>query len=237
METGTMGEMEKLLILQDHDVRIREIERELKDIPERKREEDQRLAGHRAEVAAAEAEHKARQAAIKQFELEVQARREQILKLRRQQVDLKTNKEFAAIESEIKTIEQAIRAQEDSELELMGLVDEASRQLEARKLALVEEAKVVQKDVVVWDERATGLEGDLSEARAARAEAAKTITQSDWMAAYTRVFSRKDRAIVPLEDGVCGGCHMKLPPYVVHEANRRNSLVTCGYCGRMLYTP
>lgn len=235
METGTLREIEKMLILQDHDIRIRETERELKDIPERKREEDARLAGHRAEVVAAEAEHKSRLAAIKQFELDVQTRKEQILKLRRQQMDLKTNKEFATIESEIKTVELAIRGVEDQELDLMALVDEAARQLEARKQALKEEAVVVQRDVVAWDERARGLESELTVARQAREEVAKQITQTEWVTMYQRVFSRKDRAIVPLEEGVCGGCHMKLPPYVIHEVKRQNALVTCGYCGRMLY--
>ncbi len=235
METGTVNDIEKMLILQDHDVRIREIERELTDIPERKRVEDQRLTGHRAEVTAAEGRHKARQAAIKQFELDVQSHREHILKLRRQQMDLKTNKEFAAIESEIKGIETAIRGLEDQELDLMAQMEDANRALEISKRELAEEAEVVQKDVKAWDARAAELEQELAESRTERARALATIGQADWVAMYDRVFARKDRALVPLEAGVCGGCHMKLPPYVVHEVKRRNALVPCGYCGRMLY--
>ena len=49
------------------------------------------------------------------------------------------------------------------------------------------------------------------------------------------IFPRKDRALVALEDGVCGGCHMQLPPYVVHATKKHSSIVLCEYCGRILY--
>lgn len=234
MDTGTLSQMQRLLILQDHDIRIRDIERELKDIPERKRIEDARLTQHRADVAKAEEGQKLRQSAIKQLELDVQTRKEQILKLRRQQTELKTNKEFQAIDSEIKTLEGSIRGVEDKELELMALLDEATRLLEASKRDLAQEATVVQRDMAVWDERAAVLQRDLDAARAERATAAATVTEKEWMSLYERVFSRKDRAIVTLDAGVCGGCHMQLPPYVVHDVKKHARLVTCEYCGRLL---
>jgi len=35
--------------------------------------------------------------------------------------------------------------------------------------------------------------------------------------------------------GTCSGCHIHLPTYIVMEAKKKSSLVTCENCGRILY--
>ncbi len=235
METGTDSEIGKLLALQELDVRIRQIERELKDIPERKKLEEDRLATHKQDATKAEDNQKGRQASIKELELEVESRRQKILKIRGQQAELKTNKEFQATESEIKSIQGEIKGLEDKELELMSNLEEANRQLGDRKKSLADEAAVVQRDVSVWDDRAASLEKEVAGLRAQRQDVVPHIRETAWLKLYERVFTRKDRALVPIEAGICGGCHMQLPPYVVHDVKKQGTLVTCNYCGRLLF--
>jgi predicted nucleic acid-binding Zn-ribbon protein len=43
------------------------------------------------------------------------------------------------------------------------------------------------------------------------------------------------RVIVGVQHGVCGGCHMKLPPQLVISTQNAQELVTCSNCGRILY--
>ena len=57
----------------------------------------------------------------------------------------------------------------------------------------------------------------------------------EWLDRYDQVFGRKDKALVPIQDGVCSGCHMKLPPYIIHDAKKRAEMVSCEFCGRLLY--
>ena len=230
-----MSDIENLINLQEHDVRIRHIEQELRDIPERKKLEEDRLANHKQEVAEAEAILQKKLAKLKEFDLDVEAHKQKIATLRKQQMTLKTNKEFKAMESEILTVEREIGAVEDGELSMMAEVEEVRGQLQARKAELAEEDVVVRRDVAAWDERAAGLQRDLEALQAERKEAAKLIVDEDLFSTYQRVFDRKDRALVPLQDGVCGGCHMKLPPYVFHDVTRETSMVTCDFCGRLLY--
>ena len=53
---------------------------------------------------------------------------------------------------------------------------------------------------------------------------------------YERIMAhRQDVAIVPLQHGNCGGCHLQMPPQVVHQAKRNDEMVTCEQCGRILY--
>ena len=73
--------IEKLLVVQGHDVRIRAMEKEMRDIPARKEAEQARLEEHKAALAELGGELKAKQAAVKELELECDARRQKIDKL------------------------------------------------------------------------------------------------------------------------------------------------------------
>ncbi|WP_372847255.1 zinc ribbon domain-containing protein, partial [Pontiella sp.] len=56
---------------------------------------------------------------------------------------------------------------------------------------------------------------------------------------YTRILNnKKDFAVVLIEPGGhCGGCHMKLPPQVIHDARNPTKIVACNFCGRIVYNP
>lgn len=230
-----MSVIERVLTLQEFDCRIRDMEKELKDIPARQAREQSRLEEHRKELAHAEQNLKTRQAEVKKFEGEVESHREKIRKFRQQQYDIKTNKEFKAIETEVAAVQSEIAKAEDTELALMLDVDAARAEVEKKRKALAQEESAVKGDVGVWAERAGVIQKDLDEIRAKRAAAAVGM-DPEWLSNYERIFKRRDRALVPLEEGgVCGGCHMQMPPYVIHDARKRTSIVTCGFCGRMVY--
>lgn len=226
--------VEKLLVVQDFDCRIRAIQHELKDIPTRKDEERSRLHEHELAVKAAEERLKGRQVELKKTELEIEARREKISKLRQQQLGLKTNKEFQAMDSEIRGVEGEIGKIEDQQLLLMVEIDQEKASIRTLQEAVKTEETAVLADIQVLDKRAAELTAEKNNLQTQRDAAAVGIDPS-WMARYERVFERKDRALVPVEDGVCGGCHMKLPPYVMHDAKKHLAMVTCEFCGRLVY--
>jgi predicted nucleic acid-binding Zn-ribbon protein len=228
--------IEKLLVVQDIDIRIRDIEQRLQDIPRRQEQEQTRLADHKAALAAAEEKLKAARADVSRMELESESRKAKITKLRQQQFELKTNKEFKTMEAEIEAVEAEIRKIEDQELELMEQVEAARAGVAQKKADLDVEEQAVQADVRVLQERAGEIEQELARCRAER-EIAVTDVAPDWLAHYERLMVRgRDRALVALEGGVCGGCHMKLPPSFHHATRRHdNEMVVCEYCSRLLY--
>ena len=44
-------------------------------------------------------------------------------------------------------------------------------------------------------------------------------------------------AFVPIERGVCSGCHMRLPTMVESKVRRSVAVHMCPHCRRMLYAP
>jgi hypothetical protein len=226
--------IDQLLEVQNHDIEIGQLEREQTDIPARKKAEEERLAEHRAKVEQEEARLKRKQSEIKDLELESEGYREQISKLKKQQLEIKNNKEYKAISAEIRTLEGKIAGIEDRELVAMEELEAIKSDIEKRKAELSEEETILAEDLKELDSRAAEIDKRLQKSREAREQLASRV-DSSWLQAYDARMRGKDRALVPLTDGVCGGCHMKLPRYVVHEAGKRNDMVCCDFCGRLLY--
>lgn len=228
--------IEKLLILQDHDLRILKCEKELADIPLRKAAIDSMLDDHRKAVTEAKEVHKARQAEIKKAELEIESFREKIRKFREQQMQLKNNQEFRAMEKEIAGVEKSIRETEDKMLVIMETVEAALTEVKAREEELKGEEGGVKSEVASIDGRAAEIKSELEQIKKQRTALTAELDVSR-LSQYDRMFKvKRDKVLVAVEDnGTCGGCHMKLPPYICHAARKQADVVACGYCGRMLY--
>ena len=53
---------------------------------------------------------------------------------------------------------------------------------------------------------------------------------------YERLLKSKgDNVIVGVDNGVCGGCHMKLSAQILVTCQGHKELVSCINCGRILY--
>jgi len=229
-----VSEIKKLLPLQELDCQLRDMKRELEDIPARKEEEQSRLQEHKGNLAEAEEAMKLEQAKIKELELEVQSCKDQIDKYRQQQMVLKSNKEFKAMETEIANVLAKIREHEDQELVLMEDVESARVNVAERRKELEAEEEAVNMDVAELDKRIAGIEEDVASLEARRSEVLAEVPE-DMLSRYERIQSRRDRALVPVEGGICGGCHMKLPPSVNQNILKQEDMVSCDHCGRLLY--
>ncbi len=228
-------EIEKMLALQDHDLNILRFEKELADVPLRQKAIDALLDDHRHALAKAKDDLKARLAEIKKAELDVEESREKIRKYRSQQLQLKSNQEFRAMEHEIAGVEAEIRKIEDRMLEMMETMEAAQTEVKARENALKTEEGSVKREMDAIEGRRAALQEELDKARHARSGLAAGIDDTR-LQHYERIMKKKhERALVPVEHGACGSCHMKLPPYQVHDARKQASIVVCEYCGRMLY--
>jgi len=228
--------IEKLLIIQDHDLRILKFEKELADIPLRKKAIDSMLDEHRQAVTTAKEVLKTRQAGIKKCEQEIEAYRDKIRKYREQQMQLKNNQEFRAMENEIVGVEKLIRQAEDRILEIMETVEAAQGDVKLCEDALKLEENGITHECSAIEGRGSEIKEELDRVKKLRATYAVDVDPAR-LSQYERFFrNKKAKVLVPVEDnGTCGGCHMKLPPYICHDAKKQLDVVACGYCGRMLY--
>lgn len=230
-----MTTIEKLLVLQDRDRRIKQLKRDIDEIPARKKLKESTLSEHKAALEAAQESLKKNAAAIKAVELEIESQRQRIIKIRTQQNAVRTNEEYRAFEREIAAAEKAIRDEEDKEIVLMEETEGLRANVALMEQKLKAEQKVVDADAQALDQRLAVIREEANRLSSERAELAKDI-DPDWLRRYERVFKHTgDFAVVPLEKGSCGGCHMQLPPQLVQDAKRNETMTACSYCGRLLY--
>ncbi|MFZ4395637.1 MAG: zinc ribbon domain-containing protein [Kiritimatiellia bacterium] len=231
-----MSIVQPLLVLQEIDSRLRALQQEARDIPLRKEQEKSRLAGAQTALAEAQTALRAAQARVDEAELEVKARRDKINTLRGQQVSLKTNKEFAAMNLEIATIEGQIESFESRQVYAMDNLVPARAHVSECDKVLQNDKSVVDGYQKELDARLAVVQAEIRQAEAGRQEALKTVPNA-FAVVYGRLLERRWPPVVALEGSACGGCHLTQPPSVAHVVRRNNSLVVCQTCGRILYNP
>jgi predicted nucleic acid-binding Zn-ribbon protein len=230
------AELEKLLVLQDRQQKIRQFQNEIRTLPLQRKSLESQLA---ASIAGVEAlKQKGRQVEIdrKRLELDVGTRTQTIARLRTQQYETRKNDEFQAMGHEIERYENEIRKIEDEELELMVQADKIKIELDAEEKKAATTKESISRQMRDLEEKSNTLESRLQGATKERAELATHIDE-ELLDRFDRLFASKgDAAVVALEHDVCTGCHMKVTTATVVHAKAGKEIVSCEQCGRILYT-
>lgn len=227
--------IEKLLILQNTDRKIARFEKESRDVPARKHQIETRVKQEKDAVTEINDAIRKKLSDQKQVELDIEAHKEKIAKLRRQQVGVKSNDEYRTIEQEIRYSESDISHHEEKQLRIMEDVEELKKEAAVREKKLKDGEAQVKGDLDVLEKRMSVVSENIAKLRQERQGLLDGI-EPDWLSRYDRIFRNKgDWALVAVENGTCGGCHMKLPPQVAQDAKRGTAMVSCAYCGRLLY--
>lgn len=227
--------IEDLLTIQERDRRLIHLRIERQELPSRKKLIEQRLQTARDMLAQAENDLKHGQSQLKQLELETEDLKQKIARMRTQQNSVKTNDEYRILEREIGDALGRIRGVEDRELEQMERIEALRADAERRRseLAVAEDRVGVEKAEV--DRMEKNLDAELSALEAGRAEVLAGIPP-EWLARYERIMKHwGDYAVVRVEHGSCGGCHMKLQPQSIHDTRKGLDVNVCTFCGRLLY--
>jgi predicted nucleic acid-binding Zn-ribbon protein len=234
MRRHMLPALTQLLQVQERDQRILKFQKDLKDIPLHQARARTQLAGDQAAVEKATQVVKETEVKIKSIELDIQTRQNTIKRLQDQQFETRKNDEFAALGHEIQRYQGDVRTLEDSELEQMEALEAAKAGLKTAQDKLAETQARVNDELKALDERATGIQARLTEIQKERGELAAPV-DPDPLELYTRIFSKKSDAVVAIENGVCGGCHVKVVSSTIQSLRQGTSITQCDSCGRIVY--
>ncbi|MEY4386026.1 MAG: hypothetical protein RLY20_1309 [Verrucomicrobiota bacterium] len=227
--------IEKLLVLQDRDRKLRRARTELSAIDPQRQAMKQKSAGAQAGLEKAKQRVKDIEAKRKQLELEVDTKKGQINKYGQQQFETRKNDEYQALAKEIEHCKAAIVQIEDQEIELMEQAETAAKEVAEATKVLKEAQTIVDNEVKQLDASEQNLKKELAELESNRGELASAVDEAV-LARYERTMkNRGDNVVVGIEHGVCGGCHMKIPAQVVVQCRAQQELTACTNCGRILY--
>ena len=235
--TIMLPELEKLLVLQDRDEKIREVQKDIDRIPHEEENAKGRLANDEAAVAAAKLAGQENDVAIKKLQLEVETCQETVARLKVQQFETRKNEEFSALGHEIERYEKQIVELEDNELELMETAETLKSNLKEAQSKLAATQALVDEELEKLGKRRDFCQANLDELNAEHARLASQV-DPDALSLYQRMRKNKGNVIVKVdnESCMCGGCHMKVTVATMHKVRAEQDFAHCEQCSRILYT-
>jgi predicted nucleic acid-binding Zn-ribbon protein len=176
-------------------------------------------------------------------ELDLKIKEQQVARLRTNLNTARTNKEYAAILTQINTLKADNSRLEESALRIMqeadaikADADKIHEQIEAEQRRLEDIRRTSAEEV----QKLTGMMEDLG---VKRAEAAEAVPR-EALAVFERIADNYDgeaMALIevhgnrPPHDYICGGCYMSLTAEHANALRVRDEIRTCDNCGRILY--
>jgi len=153
-----------------------------------------------------------------------------------QQMDMiQTQREYEALDKEIKDSgekEQDLRRDLQREEQLLG---EMKVNLEKEEAMIGKQEEEVQKEQSRIKEALQGKNKDLKGLE----KKEKTISpglDEEILFKFERIIrSKAGLGIVPIEAGVCSGCHMILPVQFVNNVRDGEGIMFCPFCSRILF--
>lgn len=229
-----LPEIEKLLVLQDRDRKIRTLKQELKAAPLERKDLDEKLAAANRHLEAVKLKGKEIEVERKKLENEAQAKRDTIAKFQTQKFQTRKNEEFQALNNEIKRYEGEISTIEDRVLELMDSGEKSRTDVAATEKETQAIKTQVDKQLADIAAKTDVMAGHLKDLEAERAKLAADVDE-DLLDTFNRLFVNKTEAVVALEHDVCMGCHMKVTTQTSVRVRGKREIVHCEQCGRILY--
>jgi hypothetical protein len=228
-------QLQYLINLQKFDLRIFQIQDQLRKAPELLKSAETPLQDILIRLQALKNTGESLVKQRRSGERELATQEDQLQKIRNRLSELKTNKEYQAHLFEIELARKKKDSIEEHVLEMMERVEQNEQALKD----LEEQAKEAQHAFDVEKARLETHFANLANELADLDRQQKTLAdmvEKPLLVRYTRLKTmRKGYAVAQLRDGACGGCQLQLPPQLVAEVKRGDELMDCSYCHRILY--
>jgi predicted nucleic acid-binding Zn-ribbon protein len=228
-------DLEHLIQLQDVDSAAEKARRRIADMPAAVAALDARIAERMNAAAVVKERIAASQASRREIEKELAAVQGRLSKYKGQLMEVKTNKEYQAMQKEMSVAEQDVRGHEDRLLDRMEEAETLAAELKKEEAALKAEQTEVAGLRQQLETGRAAAEAELQRTFAQRATLAGQLSR-DTMMLYERVaHGRKGLAVAEARDGLCTVCHVRLRPQVFNEVRRNDSVIQCDSCTRILF--
>lgn len=228
-------ELQRLIQLQQVDVRIVELRQRVLSIPDEIESQAESLQKSRDAVEKLR-EQAGRQARTqRRLEGEVELLQQRLSRYQEQLMDVKTNREYRAMQQEIDGVRAQISGKEDEILEIMLAMDELEDQTRDARRQAEERASEVssrQKELETF--------AASSETNMAGFEQEKNRLERDLpeplLEQYRRIASvNNGQALAEVSEQSCRACNVRLRPQLFTEVKSGLKILTCETCNRFLY--
>lgn len=221
--------------IQQIDLGIRDIEKRFESIPARLRELEATLGASRAELAKLSEQRDLLVKEAKTLEAQIQAENIRLRKWEARLAEIRNQREFLALSREIEGSKRANREGEEK----IGELNAQREQLDGQIEALHDKLAETEIDANTERERVQNELGEVSGIlgrEKARRDALLGKIPGALLRKYENIRAKRfGVGLVPVVDGNCQGCNMKLPPQLYNILQRVETVEQCPSCQRLVF--
>jgi len=230
----TEEDVQYLIQIVKKDIQIQERRRFLDDAPSKIKAIDKELKKMDEELEEGRERLERLEKERRHLEREIQDANDKINRKREEQRNVKTNKEYRAINTEIDYLTKIVDRDEERILAILDEVEsiknnlkEIEEKVNREKKELLAEKEALQKGMEESEEALKIMEDEKVRILPHISEPVRKL--------YQRILNVKgDSGVANLVGDICQGCYSRIPPQTAHEVRKNNQIITCEVCGRIL---
>ena len=221
--------------IQNIDLKLLEIENKSKDCPAEIKKYQEEVENERESLNTLEESVKELEKRRTSLEGDIELSNEKIKVWQNQLSQAKSEKEYRAFLKEIDGSKKENGKKEEEILEIMEKIEAGKNSLKEKEEVLSESLSKFEDIRKENEKKMKIMRKELTEINKSRSELTNEI-KPDYLRKYESVRrGRKRNPLVPAKDGTCLGCHMSLPPQVFIHVLKKDMLVDCPFCHRILF--
>lgn len=230
-----MKAIEILKELQKIDSQIFKTKEALENKPRKIAILEEEFAKLSSSLKSLESEFKKVQLEHKDKDLALQTKEGTVNKHRNQLSQIKTNKEYNALQLEIEKMKADNSLLEEQIIMLLDKIDGLKAAIGKEKDVLALEEKKLNSAKSLVEIEIKELQDTISKLNIQRKIVITPDLKPEVLGLYERIKeNRGEIAIIPVQDGHCSGCYVNLRAQVLNELSL-GKILTCDTCSRILY--
>ena len=224
-----------LFQIQNHDVEIRKQRSKLEEFPKEFNRFKKGYIDFQSVISRKKEEGENEKKALRHLELELAVFEGELKKYKEQARDVKSNKEYQAINNEIAIASENVSVMEDRIIETIERMDSYENELHELREELKQKERKILSVKKHFQKSVMEIKDSLAKLVADKRSMEVHVAPSD-LHLYKKIRDHRDGiAIVTIYKKVsCGGCHHELRPQQLIEIRKYDSMKTCENCGRIL---
>ena len=224
-----------LVELQEIDTRIEQTKSVLEEVGQKITDLDTRLVDFEQEIIERTASLETLKKEYRDYEADVRQNQSLAAKSQEKSRAVKTNREYQSLLKEIDDLKAKNAGIEDQMLQSLDRIEQTEKTIALRNDEFVRVKREVTEKKAEVERNAQEDKEKLAELQSAWEKACERL-QPDILKRF--VLGRNQiagTAVVPVQNAVCQGCYMNIPPQMYNEVQRCDSLKFCPHCQRIIY--
>jgi predicted nucleic acid-binding Zn-ribbon protein len=202
--------------------------REMKKLDEKLTMEQERVQKEKEKIESLEKERRKRESSLN-------LEQEKIKRAEAKMFEVKTNREYQALLSEVDALKEGVDHEEEEILKLLDEIDEVKKDLSKREKEMVATLEKIEAERKVIQEKMAHQDG-MWKRHMERRETVSRQLGTELSKLYNRLKEKRQGVgIVRVKDETCQGCFVNIPPQMFIEVQKNNALIRCPNCNRILY--